>query len=198
MKKKMPLLLYFILIAILPTAIGQKKIIIDFAANANLSFSNNVTKVSTSTGIPSVIAISYNSRLRNTNPFFYVLCNPKYPVSKKLAIGIQTGLQFHFSEISLVGITRTFVAVPLQATMDYKMPFSKKGRMGVSIGAGGVLYKIDDGLAKINNALLFNLSPFYEISKRRRISVGMEKQIDNASLHFNISNPNLNEYSGIR
>lgn len=174
------------------TTNGQKRINIEAIIKANLPFSNNVTKEHNSTDAvePQIL---YWSRKKNTNPFFYALVNTNYLISKKIKAGIQTGIQFHFNEVHFIGIKRTYIALPLQATFDYAIPISTKNIIGVSFAAGGLFYKINDYVYKINNALLFNGSFFYKINKKQSVRIGLEKQIDNASFHYNANNPNSKE-----
>jgi hypothetical protein len=174
------------------TTSGQKRINIEAIIQVNLPVSNDAEKEHKSAD-PADLGLSYFSRKKYTNPFFYALVNANYPISKRIKAGIQTGIQFHFNEVHFIGIKRTYIAIPLQAAVDYEIPISAKNIVGVSLAAGGSFYKINDYVYKINNAFLFNGSFFYKINKKHSVKIGLEKQIDNASFHYNVNNPNSNE-----
>jgi len=171
---------------------GQKKISIELSANANLPVTNDITKIRDHADLydPNIL---YWKRKKNTNPFTSLLLNAKYPVAKKLLMGLQAGVQFHFNETHFIGIERTFVTIPIQATIDYSIISFKNNALGIFIAAGGVFYKIDDYVYSIKNGFIFNGALFYELNKKHKIKFGLEKQIDNASFNYSINNQSSSE-----
>lgn len=189
-KESFLFLVYFICFNF--NSIGQKRIAIDATLAANFSFSNDIIKQHVSSDVVNPYTL-YWTRKGNTNPFFKGLANFNYPVTQKLFVGLQSGVQFYIKEVHFIGIKRTFVAIPLQVNIDCEEPISEERSAGISIAGGGLFYHVNDYVYKINNALLFNASIFCKINKKQKIKFGVEKQIDNASFYYGVNNPNSKE-----
>lgn len=75
--------------------------------------------------------------------------------------------QKHFLDIK-----RTFVAIPLQTSLDYCTKFDGKSLLGLRLSPGILFYKIDENIFKIKNAFLLNTELYYGISPQSKINIG--------------------------
>lgn len=178
--KKILLLLVVILNTLF--VLGQRRLSIELSAQTNCSFSNDVSKTRI-VGNNST-QLSYNKRERYQRPYYYLFCNAYFHVSKKIAIGLASGVQAHFYPKHYNGLERTFVAVPIIITGDYNFSFFKKDVLGVFFAAGGQFYNVSYFGEQLHNSLIFTNAVFYKINKKGRIKLGIEKQIDFASVNY--------------
>ena len=134
--------IFFLLLITTDTlfAIGQKKLNLELSAQSNLSFSNDV-RGSRIVG-NNATQITYYKREKYQRPYFYFFCKASFAISKKINVGLQSGLQAHFYPKHYNGLERAFLAVPIQVTGDYTFSIFKKDALGVFIAAGGQFYEI--------------------------------------------------------
>ncbi len=164
---------------------AQKKLHLDINLGVLNSIGKNEMRTYNSTINP--LQVDYYSQKKYKHSYINLQFHLKYPMSKKVSFGVQSGLYMHFSERYFNTTEHTSISIPLLATIDLTAKHFKTSLVGVSIAGGKNFFKIDDDEEVTKNGSLMNASIFYRF-KRNILKFGVEKQIDNVSFYYTAPN----------
>jgi hypothetical protein len=131
------------------------------------------------------ISFYYFSRKKFAHSYFNILGHITYSINPKIGVGLETGAYLHYLEQYFSNVERTNLSMPFMVTFSYKIININSNYLGIELAGGKIFYNIDEFSFKIKNGSLYNLSGFYNFSKRSTIKFGVEKEFDNVSLQLN-------------
>ena len=181
-------LITILLLIFADKSMAQKKLLIDLTAGILTPIGNNELKTFASGINP--FTTQYYHRKRLQHPSINISSGIAYPFSKKLSIGIKSGVYLRFKETYTTYEQRTSVFIPLQLTAQYSLFTINNKWLAINIAAGILFFNFND-FENYHNSLLYNASVSYPIGRKNRIYIGIEKEADRVSLDVNKFNETL-------
>lgn len=170
------------------TIMAQKKILFDLSFGLLKPISNDKLKTFESNINPYVV--QYYQRKKLQHPSVNILVGSAYPLTKKLSVGIKSGVYLRFKETYTTYAKKTSVFIPLQLTAQYSLFTINDKWLGVNVAAGMLFFDFTD-FENYHNSLVYNASFSYPIGTKSSISIGLEKEADKVSLDVRKFNENL-------
>lgn len=179
----MKLILLSILLSLTIQLNAQKKLSFDLNAGILESVGKDISKIYHSETNP-LFSLQYLSRRKFKHPYFNVLGHVNYSLSQRIGVGLQSGFYLHYLENYFSNVKRTALSIPVMATFTDNLVDINSHQAGIEVAGGTVFYNIDEFQFGIKNAVIYNASVFYTITKKSTIKLGVEKQIDHAWSYF--------------
>lgn len=131
----------------------------------------------------------YYSRKKFDHPYFNLLGHIQYQLTPQFAIGLESGIYFHYWETYFSDAERTTISIPVMITLNHKIFDIKTNPFGIEISAGGIFFNVDDVQFITRNGMLYNASAYYRISKKSLLKLGVEKEVDKVWFYFQSDEP---------
>jgi len=184
----MRFILTVVLLIFACTSIAQKGILVDFKFGLLNSFGTDASKNYESEINP--YSFGYNTKKKLKHPAVNFMAGLAYPFSKKLSVGIQSGIYLRFKEQYYTLAQRTSVMPTLQVTAKYKLFTIDDRWLGVNAAAGMLFFDFTD-VARFHNSILYNACLSYQLTRKSSIQIGIENEADRVSIDLKKFDQNL-------
>jgi hypothetical protein len=169
---------------------AQNKISFGLEVSALKSIGKNIPAIHRSPA--SLVTYHYNSREKFLNPYFNFLAHIQYNFTSKFAVGLESGIYYHYAENFNNTQNQSLIAIPVGLTLNHKLFNLNSKPFGVEVAAGGLFFNINSNWQiKLKNALIYNTVFFYKISDKHSIRLGLEKEVDRVWFYYKSLDPSF-------
>ena len=166
---------------------AQKKVSFDLNAGVLKSVGKDLFKNYNSSVNP--LILTYYSRKKFKHPYFNLLSHIQYQLTTRFAVGLESGIYFHYWEKYFSDAERTTISIPVMVTLNHKIFDINSRPIGIELSVGGIFFNINDVQFRTRNGMLYNASAYYRINKKSILKLGAEKEVDKVWFYFQGDEP---------
>jgi hypothetical protein len=177
---------YFFLIVVCFISLkmdAQKKVSFEIDGSVLKSIGKDIPAYHKSTTNPT-LTYAYYSRLKYEKTYFNLLAHIQYNLTSCFSAGIESGIYFHLEEKYFSDMPENSVYVSMRVMLSDKIVDVKSKPLCIQFAAGPLFFNMQNKYAKLNNGATYSAKICYDWKKKRGLSIGIEKEIDNTTFYF--------------